>query len=92
MSATASLLEGASQGDAVRIHGFGGVLEGTRVLQGVEVGFQGLRTGSRDLRVIDLSMRSRMGGVEVSGFLGLDILGEARIEIDTVARRIRVLR
>ena len=41
-------------------------------------------------RAIDLSLRSQVGGVEISGFLGLDLLGGKKIVIDTRRRTVAV--
>ena len=38
----------------------------------------------------DLTQRSRLGGVEVSGFLGLDLLDGTTIVVDTRARSVAV--
>jgi len=89
-----SLLEGverAEGGAEVEVHAYGGLRRGTRALRGVTVFFQGRNTGERELRSVDLSLRSQVGGVEVSGFLGLDLLDRTRVEIDTVARTVRVI-
>jgi hypothetical protein len=39
----------------------------------------------------DLTQRSRLGGVEISGFLGMDLLDRTTIVIDTRARKIAVV-
>jgi hypothetical protein len=80
---------GASLGQQVAIHGFGGRLPGARALEGVKVVFQDLECGPKGLRVSDLSARSRLGGVEVAGMLGLDMLGWSQVVIDTRSRTIR---
>jgi hypothetical protein len=67
----------------MRVLGFGGAVSGARSASGVEVVFSGLRTGAKGLGAIDLSQRSRLAGVEVSGFIGLDLLDGAVLEIDT---------
>jgi tetratricopeptide (TPR) repeat protein len=73
------------------VRGFGGRVEGARFVGGVELTFQQLTTGRGPLRAVDLSLRSRLSGVEVSGYLGLDLLEDARIVIDTGARRVEVV-
>ena len=83
-------IESARIRRVTEIQGIGGALQGAREIDGVDVAFQDVRVGPDDLRVVDLSLRSRMGGVEVSGFLGLDALAGKRITVDTVHRRIRV--
>ena len=39
-----------------------------------------------------LSQRSRLGGVEVSGYVGLDLLARNVIKVDTVNQRIQVVK
>jgi hypothetical protein len=39
----------------------------------------------------DLTQRSRLGGVEVSGFLGMDLFDRTTIVVDTRARRLAVV-
>ena len=87
---TAERLPAVRLGGPIRVQGFGGRIEGARHVQGIEVVFQDLRTGSGPLNALDLSTRSRLGGVELSGFVGLDLLSGRRIVIDTVSRRIAV--
>lgn len=82
----AARLAGAEFGEQVEIRAFGGARRGSRELRGVEVQFQGQRSGTRPLRAVDLSVRSQVGGVEIVGFVGLDMLDGRRIEIDTLAR------
>jgi hypothetical protein len=65
-------------------------VEGARFVGGVELTFQQLTTGRGPLRAVDLSLRSRLSGVEVSGYLGLDLLEGARIVVDTGAHRVEV--
>jgi tetratricopeptide (TPR) repeat protein len=83
-------VEGAREGDSARLRGYGGRVEGARIVHDLELSFQGHTTGSRPLTAVDLSMRSRLGGVEISGYIGMDILKRAVIIIDTRSRRIRV--
>jgi hypothetical protein len=52
--------------------GYGGVLRDAREVRGVKLRFQGLETGGSPMIASDLAQRSRLGGVEVSGYLGLD--------------------
>ncbi len=83
-------IPGAALGRAAEIRGYGGAVRGAREARGVRVEFQSLRTPDAPIPAVDLSLRSRMGGVEVAGYLGLDLLSEARITIDTRARRVVV--
>jgi hypothetical protein len=68
--------------------GFGGRREGARYVEGVQLAFQELAPRTGLVPAVDLSLRSRMTGVEISGYLGLDLLAGARIVIDTRTRRI----
>ena len=88
----AERLPEAKLGVPVSIHGFGGGMRGARTLNGVEVVFQGAGSGASAIRAVDLSMRSRLAGVEIAGFLGLDFLGGARLVIDSVQRTVQLSR
>jgi len=70
--------------------GFGGAREGARAVGGIELGFQGLANEGEPLAATDLGLRSRLSGVEISGFLGLDLIGRHRIVVDTRSRTVRV--
>jgi hypothetical protein len=76
--------------EGARVHTVGGWIEGAARVRGTSLLFQGLDTGGGELLAIDLSLRSRLCGVEISGYLGLDLLGGRRLVVDTVARRVRV--
>jgi hypothetical protein len=82
---------GALVAERAAVRGFGGRLEGARVVRGLELVFGGSGTGGGPLRGVDLSLRSRLGGVEISGFLGLDLLRDRRFVIDTVSQRVAVI-
>jgi tetratricopeptide (TPR) repeat protein len=88
--AKAERVPGARLGSDVSVHGFGGRIAGARRVEGIEVTFQGLASGTKPMTAIDLSTRSRLGGVELWGFIGLDLLDGKRIVIDTVSRRMAV--
>jgi len=83
-------VENAKIGGAVELPAYGGLRRGARTLDGIGVVFQGVGTGDRQLRAVDLSLRSQVGGVEISGFLGLDLFGGKTIEIDTRRRTVAV--
>jgi len=87
----ANRIEGAEIGVASRVVGFGGAIQGARVVRGVEVALQGVRSGSAGLAAADFALRSRLGGVEIGGFIGLDVLEGSRIVIDTSGRRIALI-
>jgi tetratricopeptide (TPR) repeat protein len=86
----AERIEGAELVGSAELDGFGGAIEGARWVDGVEIGFQDLRSGTVTLPAVDLSLRSRLSGVEISGYLGMDLLGRSTIVIDTRTRRISV--
>jgi tetratricopeptide (TPR) repeat protein len=80
----------ARLGPPVGVEGFGGHIEGARLVTGVEVAALGLQSGEEPLSAVDLSTRNRLAGIEVAGFLGLDLLDGKRIVVDTVHRRVTV--
>jgi tetratricopeptide (TPR) repeat protein len=82
-------IEGVTFGTATAVQGLGGMYEGARAVHGTRLAFQGLN-GRRNPTAVDTSARSRMTGVEISGYLGLDVLARARIIIDTRHQTIRV--
>lgn len=86
----AESLPGVRLRDSKDVFGFGGARQGTRLADGAQLSFQGQSPGPGPFPAIDLSLRSRLTGVEISGFLGLDLLGSRRITIDTRSRRIRI--
>jgi hypothetical protein len=81
----------AHAGPEAEVRGFGGRIEGVRALRGLEIAWGELVAGG-ELRVSDFSLRSRLLGVEVAGYLGLDLFGDSRIVIDTVARTVEARR
>jgi tetratricopeptide (TPR) repeat protein len=74
------------------LRGFGGEIEGASVVRGTEVRFSGLTSGAEALRAFDMTLRNAVAAVEVSGYIGLDLLGGTRITIDTVSQEVRVER
>jgi tetratricopeptide (TPR) repeat protein len=80
----------AKIGGPATVRGYGGALRGGVEVRGLSVGFLGLSPPSSTLNAADLTMRSRLGGVEISGFLGLDLLSESIVVVDTRAQRISV--
>ena len=87
----AERLAGAQLGRPVQVQGFGGGMQGARSLDGVAVSFQGQHSSRTGLRTVDLAVRSRLAGVEIAGFLGLDFLGRHRVVVDTTRRTVRLL-
>jgi len=86
----ASTIAGVHSEPTTGVRGFGGSVEGASIVRGTAVRFAGRTSGESGLRSFDMSVRSAVGGVEVSGFIGLDVLDRVRITIDTVRQRIRV--
>lgn len=81
---------GVTLGRPVRIEGYGGTLAGARVAHGLGVEFEGGATPGTTVNATDLAVPSRLGGVEISGQVGLDLLAGRRIDIDTRSRRVSV--
>jgi hypothetical protein len=81
---------GATLGRRLEVQGYGGSLESAREVHGLGVEFQGLETPGPGINAADLSVRSRLGRVEISGFVGLDLLAGRRIVVDTRTRRVEV--
>lgn len=81
---------GVQVGGSASVRGYGGAVEGARIATGVGLRYQGLPALATPVTVSDLSLRSRLGGVEVAGYLGLDLLDGTRIRIDTRSRVLRV--
>lgn len=73
------------------VRGFGGRMRGLYGVEGARVEFLGRLTAKRRLVALDLSLASRLGGIELAGYLGIDLLGETMIEIDGPAQRLRFL-
>ena len=86
----AALLADVRSEPTAGLRGFGGMVEGVSIVRGTAIRFGGLSCGENGLRSFDMSVRSEVGGVEVSGFIGLDLLNDVRITIDTVAQRVMV--
>jgi tetratricopeptide (TPR) repeat protein len=77
-------------GSATTVRGYGGDMKGAATVRGLSVAFQGLTPRTMPLNAVDLTLRSRLGGVEISGFLGLDLLHDAVVVVNTRTRRISV--
>ena len=86
----ASMIENTTFGPAVALYGFGGQLPGARRVEGIELDFLGLWSEKIAPRTVDLSTRSRVSELEISGFLGLDLFDGRRLVVDTVLRRVAV--
>jgi hypothetical protein len=86
--ATASGARPRGNGPPVRI--YGSPVPGTRLVRGLQLGAGEARSDGGPVPVVDLAVRSRMGGVEIAGFLGLDVLAGRRLVIDPGRRRLRL--
>ncbi len=78
----------ARVGEKVTVWGYGGRFPETRVITGVGLIFQNRASESDRLNGVDLSLQSRISGVEISGLLGLDMLADRTIVVDTRTQRI----
>ena len=79
---------GTRLGERAAVRGYGGAIGDARVLRGIELQCQGLRMADAPVNTADLTLRSRLGGVEIAGFLGLDFLEGKRVIVDTRFHRI----
>jgi predicted aspartyl protease len=86
----AASIPGTRVGAAAGVKTYGGHVAGAVTVRGVALRFLGVGGTAGDLHASDLTQRSRLGGVEVSGYLGLDVLERTRIVIDTGAHRVDV--
>lgn len=86
----ASTIPGAKVGAPAGVRTYGGQVAGASEVKGVALGFQSLPRSPGVLHGADLTMRSRLGGVEVSGFLGMDVLAGCSVVVDTRGQRVKV--
>jgi len=77
---------GARMIDRAATQGYGGAIAGARRVEGVELELLGHGTGRVPLIAADLAARSRLGGVEIAGYLGLDLLRGRVLVIDPASR------
>ena len=89
--AYAGNIDGVDVREPAGMSGYGGPLTEARLARGARVLLGGLDSGDGPLRATDLSLRSRIGGVELRGFVGLDVLGGRRWLVDWSARTVRRL-
>ena len=82
----------ASVGEPTGVRGFGGTLRDARSVRGVLLILQGLEAPPSVMTASDLTSRSRLGGVEIAGFIGLDLLDRSIVAIDTRSHRVIVRR
>ena len=84
-------LPGARVDRPAVVRTYGGNVASAAAVRGVTIRFLGLESDGGPVYTSDLTLRSRLGGVEVSGFLGMDLLGRTRIVVDTRAHRVDVV-
>lgn len=84
----AARIERADVGGRARVRSYGGLRDDARTVEGVVLEFQGFATDGGRVNAVDLTRRSRLGGVQISGFLGLDLLDGKELVLDTVHRRV----
>jgi hypothetical protein len=75
---------------AATVRTYGGNVAGASSVRGIKLTFLDLEGDGAPVFTSDLTQRSRLGGVEVSGFLGMDLLNGAKIVVDTRAHRVAV--
>jgi predicted aspartyl protease len=84
-------VQGALVERAATVRTYGGNVGGASTVRGVKLRFQDVEGRGTSVFTSDLTQRSRLGGVEVSGFLGMDLLDRTTIVVDTRARRVAVV-
>lgn len=87
----AASVPGISIGGEASVRSYGGAVAGVRVARGAKLKVLDLVSSGTTIHVADLTQRSRLGEVEVSGFVGLDLLAGRTIVLDTAAREAAVL-
>jgi len=86
----AGSVPGAQVTSDASVRTYGGHVAGASSVRGVKLQFLGLTGDGGPVFTSDLTQRSRLGGVEISGFLGMDLLDGKTIVVDTRARRVSV--
>jgi len=83
-------LPGAQIVSQASVRTYGGNVAGAASVRGVKLRFLEIAGDGAPVNTSDLTQRSRLGGVEVSGFLGMDLLDGMKIVVDTRAHRVAV--
>jgi tetratricopeptide (TPR) repeat protein len=91
-NAYARAVPGAQPSTAATVSTYGGSVAGATLVRGAKLRFDGLETGGDPVHASDFTQRSRLGGVEISGFLGMDLLDGKVVVIDTTRHRLSVSR
>jgi len=86
----AATIAGATETSPAAVRTYGGNVAGASAIANVALRFAGLPLSTETVHRSDLTQRSRLGGVEIAGFLGLDALDGTVITIDTTRQRVRV--
>jgi predicted aspartyl protease len=86
----AEQVPGAQLERPASVRSYGGTVPGAYSVRGVTLRFLGISSREGSMHTSNLTVQSRLGGVEVSGFLGMDLLDGTSIVVDTGARRIAV--
>lgn len=81
-------IPGAEVFSGASIRTYGGIIPDASYLRGVTLTFGGLATSGQLVHGVDLSQRSRLGGVAVAGYLGMDLLDGKVLVVDTSAHRV----
>jgi hypothetical protein len=81
---------GAQIEGAAGVRTYGGRVAGASAVRGVRLRFLDVESPDGPVYTSDLTQRSRLGGVEVSGFLGMDLLDGTTIVVDTRGQKIAV--
>jgi hypothetical protein len=88
--AFAASVPGAEIASPAAVRTFGGTVPGASFVRGVKLRFGDLTSDGASVHASDLTQRSRLSGVEVSGFLGMDLLDGTTIVVDTCEQRVAV--
>jgi len=81
-------IEGAQGERPATVRTYGGDVPGAASVRGVTLRFLDKEGRGGPMYTSDLTQRSRLGGVEVSGFLGMDLLDGTTIVVDTCEQRV----
>jgi Tfp pilus assembly protein PilF len=84
----AARVPGARLEASAAARGYGGAIAGARRVDRAELTLLGHDTGGRPLVASDLGARSRLGGVEIAGYIGMDLLAGTVLVIDPFTRRV----
>ncbi len=79
---------GAQVTDRAPARGYGGTISGVRRVENVQLELLGRASRDPQLLAADLDTRSRLGGVEIAGYIGMDLLDGTVLVIDPRARRV----